>query len=379
VPLEPQELYGALFDIHKSLAGVAVPRPLAQLASIEPFTLYVTSTFDDLLCRALERARPRSGKRTDVIVYRGNGGDAEDLPGRIDQLPLPTVFHLFGTISPNDNDFVVTEEDALEFFNSLQSAKRPTRLFDELNRKDLLVVGCRFPAWLVRSFIRMARGERLRLARGRTVFVVDTGAREDRALLDFLRVFRTRTEVVEHSGPVEFVDELHRRWTAIHPEVGSPNAPVERATEGRSPDDAVFLSYASEDRPTVESIARLLEAKLDTWFDRDQLIGGDRFEDRIRDNIERCRLFVPVLSRRWELQEERFFWREWRQALHRTEGMPPGRLFIAPIVIDDLPYSSGLIPRELRTLNWLQFRPGKEAELCDKLQQAYKASQTGSQ
>src|SRR6185369_8350871 len=163
--------------------------------------------------------------RTDVRSFAPKR--VKDLPGPLDSLTVPTVFHLLGRISPTE-DFVVTEEDALEFVHSLQQSL-PTTLFTELYQKDLLVIGCRFPAWLVRSILRLARPARLRLSNGRTVFVVDTGAREDQALIEFLRTFKTRTEVFERESPIEFVNELHARWlarTTSAAAAGPPAAPL---------------------------------------------------------------------------------------------------------------------------------------------------------
>ena len=63
---------------------------------------------------------------------------------------------------------------------------------------------------------------------------------------------------------------------------------------------AVFLSYASEDRPAVILIRDALEqAGIDVWFDRnpEALRVGENFESKIKTNINQCSLFVPIISR----------------------------------------------------------------------------------
>ena len=79
-----------------------------------------------------------------------------ELPAEIADLEMPVVYHLLGRVSPMQ-DYVVTEEDALEFVHSLQASGLPVNLLDAFDEKPLLIIGCSFPGWLVRFFIRAAR------------------------------------------------------------------------------------------------------------------------------------------------------------------------------------------------------------------------------
>ena len=232
------------------------------------------------------------------------------------------------------------------------------------------MIGCRFPAWLVRSFLRLARPSRLRLSGGRTVFVVDTGAREDQALIEFLRTFKTRTEVFERASPVEFVNELHKNWLAHRP------GPDPTPAVPRPPKGAVFISYASEDRAVAEALAEALNtAKLDAWFDRDQIMGGDRFAERIVDGIHRSDLFIPVLSRHCLTHDERYFRKEWNAAFEKASGLPSSVEFIFPVVIDDLPYQQEELPLKLRQLSWVSVAKGLTPEFVTAVKDRYKKNQ----
>ena len=351
---DPRQIYTSLYEEARGLPALGVPDSLLKLAAIDRFKLFVTTTFDNSLQAAIDRARFNGAALTETRAYSPRS--SRDLPGPIESLQRPMVFHLLGRVAPTD-DYVVTEEDALEFVHSLQAPGRPSTLFSELYGKDLLVIGCRFPTWLIRFFIRLARPDRLLLARGRTVFVVDSGAREDRALIGFLRAFKTRTEVFEHEGPIEFVDELHARWMART--AREPAAAAVVPQQAPAAPGSIFLSYASEDRAVVEQIAAALaDAKLDVWLDRDQLMAGDDFEDRIRTNIERCGLFVPVLSRRCAVRDARFFRLEWKYALRKASMLPESVRFFVPVVIDDLPPDDPAISREMRELHWQSLADG---------------------
>ena len=59
----------------------------------------------------------------------------------------------------------------------------------------------------------------------------------------------------------------------------------------------IFLSYASQDRPSAEAINRaLLEQGHDVFFDREDLPPGEEFHARIRRAIEKADLFVFLVS-----------------------------------------------------------------------------------
>jgi hypothetical protein len=185
---------------------------------------------------------------------------------------------------------------------------------------------------------------------------VDSGTREDLALVSFLQSYKTRTEVFDTGTAVEFVDELHRRWTArapLVPPAGAPPKPLVR--EG-----AVFLSYASEDRDVAQQICKSLEqAGLEVWFDRHDLDPGDDFERKIRFTIEACSLFVPVLSKSCLKRNRRFLQLEWSHAVAEARKSLASRHFIIPVVIDDLPLSSRDLPDEFGALHAATLRDGR--------------------
>jgi CHASE2 domain-containing sensor protein len=102
------------------------------------------------------------------------------------------------------------------------------------------------------------------------------------------------------------------------------------------PEGAIFISYAREDLAAVRTLKSSLDAAgLTVWFDFDQISAGDSFDLKIRNNIKRCSLFLPVLSRNTEARSEGFFRREWNYALDRALGIAPEVPFIIPVAVDD--------------------------------------------
>ncbi len=141
-------------------APPAVPAPLAQLAAIRDFKLYVSTTCDSLLAAALNQARFGGVARTQSLAFSLHD-KVDDLPGEVETLTAPLVYQLFGRQSAA-GDYAVSDEDKLEFLHRLQTiAFQPSRLFDELRRHHLLFIGCHFPDWLARFFIRTVTNQRL--------------------------------------------------------------------------------------------------------------------------------------------------------------------------------------------------------------------------
>jgi hypothetical protein len=319
-----------------------IPEPLRQLAAITDFQLFVSTTCDSLLADALDLERYAGSARTRRLAFSTHSA-LQDLPCEAGRLPEPHVFQILGRLSAS-GDYAVTDEDTLEFLHALQSeGNRPKILFDELKSNPLLFLGCSFPDWLARFFVRTVANQRLLSAEG-AKFVVDQRVHNDLNLALFLR--QCRTEIDPSGDAVIFVAELHRRWQELQP------APAHRDQEEvRRPDalrmaaGAIFLSYASEDREAAKHLkVALEEAGFDVWFDERSIPPGSAWDREIQANIRRCSLFLPLLSRQAARRLEGYFRREWRWALDRAQSLDESVPFIQPIVVDDLQAGASGIP-----------------------------------
>ncbi len=345
-----EEIYPALLEVMPGDDELAIPEPLLKLAEIEPLQLFVTTTFDPLLERALNQVRFGGQRRTRVHAY--SPSDPTDLAADLDHLDGPTVFHLFGRLSAVASSYAVTQEDTLEFVHALQSdARRPALLFDELKSQQLLILGASFPDWLARFFMRTARGERLSKAGGYN-FIADGRIREDPALRRFFADFSALTKVYD-GGAVEMIDQLHERWTARHPDRGAaPTAESAPAAQMPAtpamPEDAVFISYASNDKETVRAIKTELERKVDVWFDKDALKAGDNYENEIMKNIENSSFFIPVVSPHTLTDDPRFFRLEWSHAVDWSRRFPDTRKWLMPVMLEGVSPADERIPGHFR-------------------------------
>lgn len=361
---DPHDVYQELGQEYEAW-NPAVPEPLRKLARIRHFNLFVTTTFDTLLERALNEERFGGQPLTEVIVYSPKSVPddrqvAEKLAsGRV------VVFQLFGNYT-TPLQYALTDGDMVEYMHALQSAEyRPKRMLSELFDRPLLFVGNSFPDWLTRMFLRLVRKTSLDHREVPKQYLANAKAIEDPLLRSFLTHFATNTELVEGSDPVGFVDELSARWQERYGQQTAPAAPA--ATPGGARPmrkNAIFISYCATDgagNPTRDARVALairdaLEARgLDVWLDRDQLHGGDEYERKIERYINTCALFMPLISRTTESREDGFFRKEWSWALRKLPDFTgSGRQFLFPVVIDHIDPYQAKVPDEFKRV---QFTP----------------------
>jgi hypothetical protein len=354
------------------------PPALQQLAEIRDFDLYISVTMDRLMEDALNHVRYADNPRAGSLAYAPN--QPEDLPCKRQTLDVPVVYHLLGRVSALQN-YVVCEEDMLEFMSALQSdVKRPNLLFDEIRKSHLLVLGCNLSNWLARFFLRAAKGQKLSIPSERVAAVVDAVTQQDHELVMFLGHFSPETWLMPWN-PRQFVDELHRRWQARQPPPATVAA-VRRGIPALAP-GFVFISYSSNNLTQAEQLRRGLdEAGVDTWLDKEQLAGGDEWNSKIRDNIRRCAAFVPLLSQQVEARPEAYFRREWTAAIERKSGVADNQRFLLPVVLDDLPKDAPTVPEAFRTIHWSALPDGKPTPefiaLVEQLVRDYRRREKGS-
>ena len=334
------ELTCELHAIHReflaALTPGGLPEALRMLAEVRDFPLIVSTSIDGLLAASLRDARERAPG-----VFAANLGAFADLPRNWQQGPKPAVYHLFGQIGATPG-FALNEEDELEFLAQLQSdARRPECLFDELRERHLLFIGANFPDGLMRLLLRTLRGARLSHDTGTRLALVAPDTARSPAIVPFLRNVNPQAWIYEEGDALEFVRELRRRWHGAHDEQWSTRDSIDAAPI--EPDDmpagAVYISHARADRTAAERLAATLDAEgLDVWFDRNERAGGDRYGAKTRQHIQRCDLFLPLLSRAALDDANGFFRMEWQWAAERTAQTEGGTRFVVPVSVDpDLP------------------------------------------
>lgn len=343
------------------------PEALRRLARIPAFDLFVSLSYDSLLVDAINAERFAGEARTEHLAYAPS--KAQDLPAERGRLANPVVYSLLGKLSVAP-DYVISDEDTLEFMCALQSeARRPHLLFDELHNNNLLIMGCGFPDWLARFFIRISKSRQLSAQRGESEILVDRVAASDPNLVLFLENFSYATKIAPLDA-ADFLAELERRWFERHPRMAPASPAVAAGSAANAadpaaalpdmPPGAIFISYAKEDLPAVQALQRSLESLgIDVWFDKDRLEAGDLYDLKIKRNIRGCSFFIPVISRNTERRLEGYFRREWRLADERTMGIADSMPFILPVVVDETPEYTESVPESFRRAQWTRLGDGR--------------------
>jgi len=365
----PEEVYPKIRPILNQ-ARFAPPEALLQLARIDRFKLFVTLTFDSLLAAAIDQVR--TGDRALELAYSPK--NAQDLPGPLEELRQPVVYHLFGKLS-SQPDYVITDEDMLEFLHHMQSRSATAEhLFDALRDNHLLFIGCAFPDWLSRFLLRIAKSRQLSLRRTEMELLVGSLANRDGDLVVFLRHFSPRTKVVSYS-PAEFVGELAARYFSRAAGSGSvrTNPPGGAATRSSDPREtananmtpgAIFISYAHEDQAAARRLRDFLEeeAGVDVWLDTRELEAGDDWGRKIRRNIKSCSYFMPLISAAATRRDEGYFRREWSLAVERAMDIADSVPFIIPVAIDDTDEDAESLPDRFLRAQWVRLPGGAGSE-----------------
>jgi hypothetical protein len=328
-----QDLYVKIHSIlrESQFEALKIPDHLVKLAQITDFNLYVTTAFDPFLQRALDQERGGGSKVTECIGYTPSEMPDCDLKFRLEKIGTPTVYHLLGKSSVFA-EFVISDDDLLEYLFALQSDKQPVQLFDELGRHNLLILGGNFPDWLFRIFLRVTKRQRLsdpRRPSGDREFLADERARLDDGFVGFLANFSPQTRVY-HGSPPEFIDELWSRWNSTaRPATPGRQAP---AAAGR---EYIFISYSREDAVAAANMkAGLIIQGYDVWLDQEEL-GAGVYDDRIQAAIAKARIFLPLISANTERDVRgAFFRREWKWAIEADTRMAASVGYLLPVVVD---------------------------------------------
>lgn len=328
-----ERLYRVVNDAMHEVDPAPSPA-LRQLASITDLHLFISTTFDSMLARAIDMERFGGQAVTQEFWFAPNQStDAQQSNARAPSQDT-VVFKLFGEAS-SVPQYAIHEEDTLEWLHALlsETAHLPEWVQHQIKERPLLLIGCQLPDWIGRFLVRMASTNRLSLG-NKQFFLVGSRLAESSALATFFHTYCSPTCIqVVDQDPRAFVAELVQRWQARRGT--AKDAPVVAASAVANTNGSIFISYVREDIDAARCLAAAITAiGGDVWLDERRLQPGDRWEQEILSSVRRgVRLFLPLISRQTEAREEGYVFKEWSEAAERAKGIP-SRRFIVPIVID---------------------------------------------
>ncbi len=321
------DVYDELRDLVEENQKITTPPGLANLAAIRDLDLFISSTFDPFLVKALQAAR-MGFKGTDNEVFAFHPSRPVDLP---QPLPQTCVYHVLGTTTTYP-DFGVWEEDYMEFLCGLLEAPRDTHrnLFRELKNRSLLLIGASFDDWIVRFFLRVAKQERLSDRKGRgNDYIADGAGQLSLPTVFYFDKVAGSPQMVNMS-PTAFVAELRKQWSAKYEAISGDDllASIPEDMDRGS----LFISYSHDDFDAALKLAvGLSSAGLPVCLDRRRLTAGGNWESTLKRAIKsRAALFLSLISEATENDPDRFVHTERRWA---AEVQVEGEIFYIPILI----------------------------------------------
>jgi hypothetical protein len=223
---------------------------LAALAGIEGFHLFISTTFDALLARAVESASP-GGKPEERRAASTLRGACPDLPRELAEMQKPEhrfVYQILGRATPT-RDFVLWDDDLLHFLLRLdQQLPDLPKLSVALQKSHFLVLGLSLADWLLRFFVQVVKRQRLSELVGGELFIFEKlePADRDKVVIYFSRL--TKLIRILPIDPLDFIAELHDRWRKKHPaSVRDPYVMSKEHREKHRARGCIFVSYASPD------------------------------------------------------------------------------------------------------------------------------------
>jgi hypothetical protein len=358
--LDPNREPGKLYTRLNRILQEECPAPgqvLLDLASVLKFNLYLTTTFDPLLQKAINQVRYGGAEQTNMYAFSPKAL-VKDLPSRRCNLEGTNVFHLLGRFSAQP-DYVVWEDDMLEFMFALnKSMKGMQKLGLDLKEHGLLFLGLNFSDWMLRFFLRIIKREPLSAVK--CAFIADgPGDYSPQSLVLYFSAVSRDIKIMRQE-PVAFCSELARRWRERNPAAAPrPSLPPVSA---KMPRGAIFVSYAREDESAAANLVRGLQAAgCIVWYDRQRLRSGHHYPNLLHDEVtERCGLFLSLISRTTEQARESYFILERNWAAERAPRLAPGEEFYIPVIVDDLPSAPQREPKVFESKITYERLPGGE-------------------
>ncbi len=313
-----------------------------KLARIRGIDAYITVNIDGFLERAFKRQSLGSNSSVNFAIP----ANAID-PSAQDDPKLPTIFNLFGTMAASN--FAISDEEYIEYLYQLREEDKPfvEKFLSAIKGKSLLMIGCSFPNWLMRFFIRIVTGERLRDNKiGRTV-ASDT-LMDQTELYSFLQQNKVKVIPIDPQGApgsmfknsLDFINTLCDKWQETTNNVRNEIKYKEK----------LFISYSRKDKNFIQEVKNEFVRKgVNVFFDETDIKGG-KITPIIKQNISNCDYFLAFISKNSLDKEKYAYDKEWRRAIILNEDADDPEISnLCPYIIDEsIPMDDSRIPEEFR-------------------------------
>jgi len=314
------------YSLHRSSFSGSFHFDLAAL----PFYLSIHSSPDEMFASALKEQHKHP--KTGWYNYKNKQSTMMYIGTRVE----PMLFYLYGFID-DENSLVATENDLLDFLVSIMTKNSlPDRLINELQAPDksLLFLGFGFKHWYLRILLHILEIKKKDNHSFAMEDFTPRSAAEFKSTVLFYKQGTCKIHFFE-GGFEEFAAELRRRFEAkVGADASTADIPIREEKRPR-----VFICHASEDKSFASSLYEQLKAAgLEPWLDKENLRGGDRWDEVIQRAIKKEIDYFLVLQSKTlqkKIGDKCYVNKEIYEALDQQKMYPPNTRFIIPLKIDE--------------------------------------------
>ena len=302
---------------------------LMQLLETRCFRVVITTAIDPYLEIAMEKVWGKGG--FDVVQIENAQQSFKQVSFDEFGVSRPVLCYVFGKADPErpNGRFVLSENDAMEKISTWFKKYDSNKFLDYVKKFQLISVGAKFDDWMFRFFWYLLRGEFGNASSGQQVAVEIK--KDDGNLAKYLMQEKVKVFPDARMFMREAIEKI---------KAATDSSLLPRRENG------VFISYAHEDRYiALPLFERFRAAGINAWLDEDKLECGAEYEKRIRNAINSCKVFMPVLSSQVKedlvAQTVRWYQKEWQMAQSRrddetgVDGEGQARFKVIPVVVGD--------------------------------------------
>lgn len=285
-----EHIKGMLEDVY-NFPSSEMSSPLIDLLKTRYFRMVITTTIDPYIYNLMREIWGDELRVMDINSNKWEDSFDFDYELSTNNLtpPPPTLYYAFGKAFPKASNtrFAITDNDYIEVISKWMGKNAPHKLLNYIHSNRIVALGCKFDDWFFRFFWYMLRGTVKGLTDGEVAISLAPQSETDSKLKEYFEYSKIHFEPDART----FIKN-----TLNH--IKDHQQKEKETIKTLRHEGEVFLSYAHEDFDFAKKIFyRLTESGIKVWFDSAKMQGGNYYDREIREAIDRCRIFIPILSR----------------------------------------------------------------------------------
>ena len=204
-----------------------------------------------------------------------------------DGMMAPTLCYVFGKAVPRRKgkisyEFNLNDNDAIKAISEWIRNPYLSKIVNFISKKNILALGCKLDDWQFR-FMWYSLQQNIKDLSG-NVAISLTDSESDIKLKHYLKKINVEDNGESRLFLKNLLGHLYSPETSVFDELSRE--------EG-----SIFISYAKENFNMAMHLYNILHGQeLNVWIDEEELSVGDYFDFKISEGINKCKIFIALLS-----------------------------------------------------------------------------------